>query len=122
MEYLEQFEGYEIRYTATREFDEMVLRGRFTNARRAHSSWAGNWSNLNELDCTWNNIRKSMLPKEYIKRGADVASKDVPATWDAGNKDVVILHNERDIIEMVLLDAEISMTAELRAELAMILF
>ena len=60
IEYLSmRLEGSETRYAATREFDEMVLRGRFTNARRTHSPYAGEWPNLNGEAIEWRNVRKS---------------------------------------------------------------
>lgn len=114
------FEGYEVRYTATREFDEMVLRGRFTNARHAHSLYPGNWYNLDAVNFRWRNIRK-IVSSNSIQRSPDVSSKEVPAYWKKGLEAIVALHNKRDVLEMLLLDPEISMDPILRAELALAL-
>ena len=103
----------EIRYAATREFDEMILRGRFTNARRAHlpspPQW---WPNLNELPIRWHNIRKMpgfISGKEAPRGSWDCASKDVPDLWrrnGPGDRDRVRAHCVWDVYELQVGDPD----------------
>lgn len=113
------FEDFEVRYAATREFDEMVLRGRFTNARRAHSTIAGSWPNLDSVSLKWNNRRKVLVPETW-NRAADVLSVEVPAAWERGEGDCVALHCLRDVVELVLRDPEVEMTDSLEKQLVAI--
>jgi hypothetical protein len=119
----ENFEGgvtpYEFRYAATREFDEYVLREKFTNARRAHSPVAGSWPNLNGFKCEWRNIRKLLKAPE--PRGADVASRDVPEVWKNGREKAVALHCARDVVELALRDPEAKLSPRLETELRRLL-
>lgn len=98
--------GKTIKYAATREFDEMVLRGRFTNARRAHSLIPGDWPHLSQ-DLVWKNIRKGRRPV-LVPRPADCPSRDVPFLWEVGEEEVVTDHCLRDVIELVLQDYDVS--------------
>lgn len=107
---------YEIRYSATREFDEMVLRGRFTNARRAHSKKAGAWPNVDTADLRWKNIHKTLRPRSWT-RAADVKSADVPEVWQAGYKKVVAVHCLRDVLETAMRDVDVKMSHRLKTEL-----
>lgn len=103
------------RYIATREFDEMVLRGRFTNARRAHSKRPGRWPNLDDVtDIAWTNIRKFDLKPKTWKRPLDVESKEVPEAWEEGEKEIVALHCAKDVMEMFLRDPDVHLTKRLR--------
>jgi hypothetical protein len=116
----EVLEGAEIRFGATRDFDEMVLRGLFTNARRKHSEKAGRWPNLNSLDATWTNIRKVERPKQH-ERAPDCESADVPAMWETGDfglRKIVALHCLRDVVELLLADPENVLSEDLRAAFA----
>lgn len=115
-EHLAEFAGYEIRYSATREFDEMVLRGRFTNARRAHSKKAGAWPNVDTADLRWKNIHKTLRPRSWT-RAADVKSADVPEVWQAGYKKVVAVHCLRDVLETAMRDVDVKMSHRLKTEL-----
>ena len=109
--------GEEVRYCATREFDEMVLRGRFTNARRAHAEKPGKWPNLNsERSITWTNIRKNALARTW-ERAEDVESKDVPAVWQDGQRKLVATHCFRDVLENVLRDPQVHLTYKTRQKL-----
>jgi hypothetical protein len=115
VQWLREFTGYEFRYLATREFDEMVLRGRFTNARRAHATRPGPWPNLNRAKIAWKNIRQMAGPK--IARVPDVASKMVPRAWDRGLQSLVAVHCLRDVLENVLRDSDVHLSARLRKQL-----
>jgi len=112
VQWVNEFAGYEIRYLATREFDEMVLRGRFTNARRAHSMSPGSWPNLDSADIRWTNIRKVATEPTWT-RAADVRGRDVPMEWAAGARRVVATHCLRDVLENVLRDPDIRLTRTL---------
>lgn len=91
----------EIQYAATREFDEMILRGRFTNARRAHLP-APRFPALSGAEqIRWKNLGR--LPP--VKRGTDVESRDVPAARRDGRWCDVMVHNLRDVCELILAGA-----------------
>jgi len=107
--------GRRVCYSATREFDEMVLRGRFTNARRAHSPVPGDWPHLDGAPIRWENIRKTWDPAPA--RAFDVASRDVPAVWKAGDRDVVTLHCARDVMGLILRDPTARLAAPIREAL-----
>ncbi len=89
----------EIVYNATREFDEMILKGRFTNARRAHTSEPGSWPHL-RFDGEWRNLKS----KVRIERIPDIESRLVPDAWKAGEREVIRTHCRRDVIDNVLID------------------
>jgi hypothetical protein len=110
----------EIRFKATRDFDEMVLRGRFTNARRALSNVPGDWPNLNDEKITWKNIRKQ-LGEKLFERSEDCRSKDVPVLWAKGEKKIVTRHCLRDVIELFLCDPEVKLAKSLALKLKKIL-
>ena len=94
--------GAEVHYQATRQFDEMVCRGRFTNARRAHLPEPV-WPAVPGAErMTWVNL--GVLPA--AERGADCASRDVPMLWAKGEREVVRVHLLRDVVELVLADGE----------------
>lgn len=118
----------EVRYSATREFDEMVLRGRFINARRAHSETPGGWPNLDGLNIAWNNISKRSRVATWT-RAADVESKYVPKMWaEAFNEKnpepqqlkfhrTVTDHCVRDVLENVLRDEQVVFSKQLKRQL-----
>ncbi len=88
-------------YGATRDFDEMILRGRFTNARRAHEPepFYPALPAADELE--WRN----MGPGKVGFRAPDIPSRDISATYfgRAGkpNPDLVLIHNLRDVAELI---------------------
>lgn len=93
----------EMIYAATREFDEMVLKGRFTNARRAHlAKRPRDWRGIEEDRFHWVNIRKIQRPA--LSRGIDVESRLVPDAWARGEEMKVFVHLFRDVVELVLRD------------------
>jgi hypothetical protein len=97
--YLRSLKQYqELRYAATREFDEMVAKGRFTNARRAHLPAPGPWPHIPERLFTWTNIKKELAA---IRRSPDIASKDVPEAWNRGQPEIVLTHLIKDVVELV---------------------
>jgi hypothetical protein len=112
VDWISEFRNYEIRYCATREFDEMVLRGRFTNARRAHSPRPGPWPNLDGEKLRWRNIRKMMRERSW-DRALDCPGRAVPALWAGGQEELVATHCLRDVLENVMLDSEVWLSPRL---------
>lgn len=90
----------QIEYSGTRQFDEMVLKGRFTNARRALSPVPGEWANLDLEPFDWKNIWNELKGKE-VNRASDIESKFVPDAWKKGQTTIVLLHCLRDVLEMI---------------------
>lgn len=88
-------------YSATREFDEMILKGRFTNARRAHLPAAAYPALPNAENFKWINAKnKTKLPRSE----ADCISKEIPNAWARGEWEAVAVHNLRDVAELILLN------------------
>jgi|GEM_PF-3239389 len=85
-------------YGATRSFDEMVLKGRFINARDRFLDKPGPWPHVSQK-LPFVNERKAL---KKFNRLPDVASKFVPEFWEAGKTDEVISHCARDVAEMIL--------------------
>lgn len=105
----------EMIYSATREFDEMVLKGRFTNARRAHlAERPESWLGIEDL-FGWKNVAKTSRPK--LPRGADVESRLVPNSWPTQEREVLV-HLFRDVLELFLRDP---LTTEAAPECATLL-
>lgn len=88
----------EVVYGATREFDEMICKGRFTNARRAHAPApvfpAVPWAD----ELRWTNIGAAK-PDAY--RSPDVESRDVPKILET-DRTRVLVHLLRDVAELIL--------------------
>jgi hypothetical protein len=96
------WESEAVLYAATREFDEMITKGRFTNARRAHEDepffpaaygaeyW--NWRNLGVIPESLRALRES-----------DIPGSKVSATMRAGKADVVMMHLLRDVVTLILM-------------------
>lgn len=97
-------EAEAVLYGATREFDEMICRGRFTNARRAHLSVPTFPAVPGAEDLVWVNVAKRNA--ERPERGADIASREVPAGLRDGRKDAVLVHLLRDVAELILTAGE----------------
>lgn len=92
----------EVGYFATREFDEMIARGRFTNARRAHAP-APYFPAVPGADALpWRNLRRS--GERFPERpGSQIPSKDVPTAWKAGRRAEVLDHLRWDVEQLVAL-------------------
>jgi hypothetical protein len=96
------WESEAVLYAATREFDEMIAKGRFTNARRAHEDepfcpaaygaeyW--NWRNLGVIPDKIRNLRTT-----------DIPGRAVPGLMSAGKSDVVMIHLLRDVVTLILM-------------------
>ena len=87
-------------YRATRQFDEMILKGRFTNARRALAAEPFYNAMPGAEDLTWD-CRKHDPDSEWqALRTRELPSKDVPAMYEI-NPDLVMLHLLRDMAELI---------------------
>jgi hypothetical protein len=87
-------------YRATRQFDEMILKGRFTNARRALAAEPFYPAMPGAEELTWD-CRKHDPNSEWQSfRASDIPSKDVPVHYEL-NPGLVMLHLLRDVCELV---------------------
>ncbi len=89
-----------VTYAATREFDEMICRGRFTNARRAHLPTPTFPAVPGAEEIGWRNLGAS---SRVSRDPADLPSRDVPEALARGQVDVVAVHLLRDVAELILL-------------------
>lgn len=87
-------------YRATRQFDEMILKGRFTNARRALASEPFFTVMPGAEDLTWDCRKHDPGSEWQALRVADIPSKDVPVHYEL-NPGLVMLHLLRDVAELV---------------------
>jgi hypothetical protein len=92
-------------YGATREFDEMICRGRFTNARRAHLPAPVFPAVPGAETLPWKNLGSKKGYAESL-RGPDIASREVPAGLFDGRRESVLVHLLRDVAELILLAGE----------------
>lgn len=93
-------------YGATREFDEMILKGRFTNARRAHAAEPFYPALAGADEFSWVNVGTD---KPDVHRAPDIESRWVPQVWEKGGREKrenVLIHNLRDVCELVLMGDE----------------
>ena len=89
-------------YRATRKFDEMILKGRFWNARRAFfEDKPEGWPGINEEAFEFVNIYNKM--DEPPPRGEDIPSKDIPKVWPRRFNDMLV-HLFRDVVELIMMD------------------
>jgi hypothetical protein len=96
------FGASEVVYGATREFDEMICKGRFTNARRAHEPEPFFPSVYGAERLSWRNVG---VGKSGAERGEDCLSRDVPALLSGRTEDgwvKVMVHLLRDVADLVL--------------------
>ena len=98
-------------YFATRDFDRVVLEGRWVNVYRAHSELPGNWPHLDfdEGDEEWINIR-GIFSESFIHadRGAETIAEHKAAglaiaeTPIAKQPESLLLRNFRDVVDVAL--------------------
>jgi hypothetical protein len=98
----QEIEDNTIKYAATRQFDEMIMKGRFTNARRAHETAPFFPVMPGAEQREWVNIYKIVTGTEVTGRVADIPSRLVPKAWDDGRRAVVLVHLLRDVCELIL--------------------
>lgn len=92
----------EVVYGATREFDEMISKGRFTNARRAHEATPFFPSVPEADELPWRNVG---VAKSGNYRAADCPSREVPvliARGDVAGWELVMIHLLRDVVDLIL--------------------
>lgn len=95
-------DGYELRYSATRSYDELVVTGRWLYARRGAAEKPGPWKAV--VGGKFWNIRKV---ENHIgfDREFDIASKDILEAWGKPEyMDAIRLHNLRDVLLLVMSD------------------
>lgn len=110
-----------ITYAATRQFDEMILKGRFTNARRAHADRPMYEAMPGASSHVWHNIIREVRQSQIgLLRSEDVHSKDVPDLWCTDNRTIILVHLLRDVLELVM--ADMKANAEARAWIRRVLF
>jgi hypothetical protein len=89
-----------VAYSATREFDEMILRGRFTNARRAHAPEPFFPALPGAEGIGWRNLK---VGHPVTRSATDLSGRDVPAAWGSERRrELVMVHNLRDVAELIL--------------------
>ena len=94
----------EVVYAATRQFDEMIAKGRFTNARRAHEPTPFFPAVPGANDLPWRSV--APIPKDIQElRGPDLPSKDISQEI-ATNWSGVAVHLLRDVIQLILIDGD----------------
>jgi hypothetical protein len=106
-------------YGATREFDEMICRGRFTTARRAHAPEPFFPAAPGADNLPWKNV--GAKAKSEAPRGVDCESRDVPALLGyapvgGGRKmpkdgERVMVHLLRDVADLILVAGATSIRA-----------
>lgn len=99
----------EVVYGATREFDEMICKGRFTNARRAHEAVPFFPSVPYANSLPWRNVGTA---KSDAVRGDDCPSRNVPVLVKnarSGHRlswELVAVHLLRDVADLILVAGE----------------
>jgi hypothetical protein len=81
-------------YEATREFDEMILRGRFTNARRAHAATAFYPAVPDAETLPWAGIR-------YNRKNGHVLASIRAVEPAFRGRGMRLIHNLRDVAELI---------------------
>lgn len=98
-------ESGEVVYCATRKFDEMILRGRFTYARRGPEDVPFYPAMPGASGLSWRCLRSADYERLRPLRGEDVPSKDVSSVY-AINPGAVMVHLLRDVATLILMDGE----------------
>ena len=87
-------------YRATRQFDEMILKGRFINARRALAEVPFYPAMPGAEDLVWDCRKHDPDSAWQQQRPGDVPSKDVPVHYEL-NPGLVLVHLLRDVAELI---------------------
>jgi hypothetical protein len=95
-------------YAGTRQFDEMVLKGRFINARRAIEPIALYPTLPGASAMRWRNIQFTKGLADPPERSADIESRLVPTAWCEGQekRELVLIHLLRDVAELMFKDGK----------------
>ena len=86
-------------YRATRQFDEMVLKGRFTYARRGPADVPFYPAMAGADALTWD-VRRHLGPIDGL-RERELDSRYVSVTYER-TPGLVLVHNLRDVVELIL--------------------
>lgn len=110
-----------VTYAATRQFDEMILKGMFTHARRAHANRPMYEPMPGASSLVWRNIyREVRTSNSQLAREHDIDSRDVPGMWCTDSRIIILVHLLRDVLELVMADGKAN--AEARAWIRRVLF
>jgi len=110
-----------VTYAATRQFDEMILKGKFTHARRAHADRPMYEAMPGASGVRWRNIyREVRESNRSLVREFDIESKQVPFYWCTDQRKTILVHLLRDVLELVFADGKLN--AEARAFIRLVLF
>jgi hypothetical protein len=110
-----------VTYAATRQFDEMILKGKFTHARRAHADRPMYEAMPGASGMRWRNIyREVRESNRSLVREFDIESKQVPFYWCTDQRKTILVHLLRDVLELVFADGKLN--AEARAFIRLVLF
>jgi hypothetical protein len=94
----------QVLYRATRKFDEMILKGRYTYARRGPEPVPFYPAMPGAEDLTW--ICERPDPDGFAEklRERELMSKGLYDLWrrDDAVHDLVLIHNLRDVVELIL--------------------
>lgn len=95
----------EVLYAATREFDEMIVKGRFTNARRAHEPKPFYPAAFGAETWNWRNLGPIPAGLRERREGNDLPSKGISQRmgddWDG-----VAIHLLRDVVSLIIMGGE----------------
>ena len=100
----------EVRYAATREFDEMICRGRFTNARRAHLPAPAFPAVPGAEELPWRNVYRDVAHRYEGRLTVHHPDRDW-ASENAATGGAFLVHNLRDVAELVFWDRRTSLEA-----------
>ena len=110
-----------VTYAATRQFDEMILKGKFTHARRAHADRPMYEAMPGASGMRWRNIyREVRESNRSLVRELDIESREVPLYWCTDQRKTILVHLLRDVLELVFADGKLN--AEARAFIRLVLF
>jgi len=110
-----------VTYAATRQFDEMILKGKFTHARRAHADRPMYEAMPGASGMRWRNIyREVRESNRSLVREFDIESREVPLYWCTDQRKTILVHLLRDVLELVFADGKLN--AEARAFIRLVLF
>lgn len=101
-----------VTYAATRQFDEMILKGKFTHARRAHADRPMYEAMPGASGMRWRNMYKEVRQSNIgLTRGEDIESRLVPEYWCTDQREWILVHLLRDVLELVFADGQLDARA-----------
>jgi len=97
----EAIESGTVVYRATRKFDEMILKGRYTYARRGPAPEPFYPAMPGAEDLVWACERPDPTGFWESIREQELPSIDVPIAYEAGKSGLVLVHLLRDVCELI---------------------